>query len=102
MKREMRVTEAFKEGEGGGEDVIIAGVMHSLRHPQQRVYPEKRIRIGTSYTLGNIVSRSYIKAKLVMYNKKTAEYKNVEHLVPPTTLNYVINSLVNSLLVQAQ
>ena len=92
----MRVTGAFKEGEGGGgEDVIIAGVM-------QRVHCEKRIRIGTSYTLGNIVSRSSIKAKLVMYNKKTAEYKNVEHLVPPTTLNYVINSLVNSLLVQAQ
>ena len=81
MKREMRVTEAFKEGEGGGgEDVIIAGVMHSLRHPQQRVYPEKRIRIGTSYTLRNIVSRSSIQANLAKYNRKTAEYKNVEHL----------------------
>ena len=98
MKREMRVTGAFKEGEGGGgEDVIITAVM-------QRVHREKRIRIGASYTLGNIVSKSSIKAKLViiMYNKKTAEYKNVEHLLPPTTLNYVINSLVNSLLVQAQ
>ena len=60
--------------------------MHSLGRPQQRVYREKRIRIGTSYTLSNIVNRSSLKAKLVMYNRKTAEYKNLEHLVPPTTL----------------
>ena len=38
-------------------------------------------------TLGDIVSRSTRKAKLVMYSKITEEYNNLEHLKCPSPLS---------------